>query len=130
MIPTGGLLAAATEVVDQPSRTWRLDFDRGRVAGMIDELDAVKQAVYKVLQTERFAHPIYDGNYGSELAGLIGLGAGFAKSELRRRIKEALMQDDRVSDVVDFEIAASGENLTARFVVVSKYGNFGGEAHV
>lgn len=125
MIPTGGSLGAKRlEVVEQPSRTWRLDPDRGRVAGMIDGLDAVRQAVFKILQTERFRHLIYGADYGAELASLIGRDPALVRSELRRRITEALIQDDRIDEVADFEMDFSGETVEARFTVVSSFGTF------
>ena len=43
MIPTGGSIDTQnTETTTQPSRTWRLDFERGRAIGTIDGLDAVQ----------------------------------------------------------------------------------------
>ena len=58
MIPTGGQLTAAlpSGTAVQSSRTWRLDAETGRIAGKIDGLEAVKQAVFKILQTERYAY--------------------------------------------------------------------------
>ncbi|WP_028988022.1 DUF2634 domain-containing protein [Thermicanus aegyptius] len=133
MIPTGGSIDNQnTQTVEQPSRTWRLDFDHGRVAGMIDGLDAVQQAVAKILQTERFRHLIYDADYGVELNGLIGQNFMFVQSELRRRIREALTQDDRIEDVMDFQIDIVGDTVAVRFTVVSSFGSFHKEvtAHV
>lgn len=133
MIPTGGILnPRSSETMERPSRTWRLDVERGRVIGMIDGLDAVRQAAVKILQTERFRHLIYDTDYGVELANLIGRDPLLIRSELRRRIREALMQDDRIEDVADFQIDIAGDAATARFTVVSTFGTFQEEvtAHV
>jgi len=125
MIPTGGSISPEnTDVVVQPSRTWQLDFDLSRAAGMIDGLDAVRQAVFKMLQTERFRHLIYDADYGVELAGLVGRVPAFVRSELRRRIAEALTQDDRIDSVTDFQIDIVGDTATVRFTVVSSFGSF------
>lgn len=125
MIPTGGSLGTRSmETVEQPSRTWRLDVDRGRVAGMIDGLDAVRQAVFKIFQTERFRHLIYDADYGAELAGLIGRDPALVRSELRRRITEALIQDDRINEVTDFQIVFSGGEAVVQFTVGSTFGTF------
>jgi len=125
MIPTGGSIDTQnTETTTQPSRTWRLDFDRGRAAGTIDGLDAVRQAVTKILQTERFRHMIYDTDYGVELANLIGRDPVFVQSELRRRITEALTQDDRIEGVTDFQIDIVGDTATIRFTVMSSFGVF------
>jgi Protein of unknown function (DUF2634). len=125
MIPTGGSLGTQRmEVIEQPSRTWRLDVDRGRAAGMIDGLDAVRQAVFKIFQTERFRHIIYDADYGAELASLIGRDPALVRSELKRRITEALTQDDRIDDVTDYEIDFSEETAAVQFTVVSTFGTF------
>lgn len=125
MIPTGGSIDTQNiETVTQPSRTWRLDFEHGRVVGMIDGLEAVRQAVAKILQTERFEHLIYDSSYGFEGKGLIGKAPVFIQSELRRRIREALIQDDRIEDVTDFRIDITGDTVTVRFTVVSTFGSF------
>jgi len=125
MIPAGGSIDSQNiDTVELPSRTWRLDFERGRVTGMIEGLEAVRQAVFKILQTERFRYLIYDADYGVELASLVGRDPVFVQSELRRRITEALIQDDRIEDVTDFQIDVTGDAATVRFTVVSTFGSF------
>lgn len=127
MIPTGGQITPDTVEATLPSRTWRLDSDRGRAAGMIDELEAVKQAVRKILRTERVFYLIYNADYGSELSGLIGQSSGLADSEIRRRVREALTQDDRIRDVVDFDVSIGEDSATVAFTVISTYGDFRNE---
>ena len=82
---------------EQPSYTHKLDIDRSRVSGMTDNQDALIQAVYLILNVERYVYPIYSHNYGVELADLIGQPKDYAMSEAKRRITEALMQDDRIT---------------------------------
>lgn len=60
----GASLGAAIDEELQTSRTYRLDLDNGRIAGRIDSLDAMEQAVYKILDTDRFAHFIYSDKIG------------------------------------------------------------------
>lgn len=124
--PTGTIIPADLEIVDeqQPSLTFGIDFDRGRVIGMVDGLEAVKQAVFLILQTERYRYLIYTPDYGSELEGLIGRDPLFVQSELKRRIREALLQDDRIEDVTNFSIQFDGDNALVRFTVISTFGNF------
>lgn len=112
------------ETRQQPGRTYRLDLINERIAGMVDELDAVKQAVFKILKTERFEYPIYSFSYGSELGGLIGAEPAFLRSELQRRITEALLQDDRIEEVNGFLITINGDEALVQFTVVSQYGSF------
>jgi hypothetical protein len=125
MIPTGGQInAQSTETTEQPSRTWKLDFERGHVTGITDGLEAVRQAVSKIIQTERFRYFIYSFDYGIELNSLIGKSPALVRSELRRRIVEALLQDDRISDVTDFDIVINEDTTTVQFTVVSSFGSF------
>src|SRR5690606_37221998 len=130
--PTGTIIPSDLEIVEeqQPSLTFGVDFDRGRVIGMVDGLEAVKQAVFLILQTERYRHLIYSDDYGSELEGLIGRDPLFVQSELKRRIREALMQDDRIEDVTNFSIRFDGDSALVRFTVVSIFGNFEAEQEV
>ena len=130
--PTGTIIPSDLEIVEeqQPSLTFGVDFDRGRVIGMVDGLEAVKQAVFLILQTERYRHLIYSYDYGSELEGLIGRDPLFVQSELKRRIREALMQDDRIEDVTNFSIRFDGDSALVRFTVVSIFGNFEAEQEV
>ncbi|MCE5171363.1 DUF2634 domain-containing protein [Paenibacillus profundus] len=116
---------AASMVLDyaeQPTRTYRLDTESGRIAGMTDGLEALRQAVLKILLTERFAHLIYSPDYGSELRAHIGYSLGFVQSELQRTITEALMQDDRVLRVDEFAFEQQGDSLHVRFTVETNLG--------
>ena len=80
---TGDDLDLIAFVVDtQPGYTYRLDIDQQRVRGMTDEQEAVLQAVYLILNVERYAFPIYSRNYGSELSDLIGQPKDYAMSDI------------------------------------------------
>lgn len=125
MIPQGGsITSASVEEQQQPSLTWKLDFTNKRITQMVDGLDAVKQAVFVILETQRFEYLIYSFNFGSELQGLIGKNPIFVQSEIRRLIREALLQDDRITDVRDITIQTNGESMLVEFTVVSVFGNF------
>ncbi|WP_281885696.1 DUF2634 domain-containing protein [Paenibacillus sp. YYML68] len=137
MIPQGGTLAQLplADPAARPSRTYALDFESGRISGMIDHLEAVRQAVFKILNTDRYAHAIYSTNYGHELhAGLVGADPGLFRSELMRQLREALLQDDRISAVENIELMGHGDEVTVTFTVISTYGSFtmtkGGEGGV
>ena len=98
LLPTTGddLDLVRFQIATQPGYTHKLDIDQQRVRGTTDERDAVLQAVYLILNVERYAYPIYYRNYGSELSDLIGKPKDYAMSEMKRRITEALLQDDRI----------------------------------
>lgn len=86
----------------EPSKTYKMDLDSNIINGYCDGLEAVKQAVYKILNTERYQYIIYSWNYGVEFADLFGEPVDFVCPEIERRITEALKQDDRVVSVDSF----------------------------
>lgn len=71
----------------------------GRIRNKFDGLPAMKQAVDKILKTERFVYPIYTDQYGNDLYDLIGESRDYAMVEVERMIVEALEDDDRVNEV-------------------------------
>ena len=73
MIPlTDDMLQTGVQTADLPSRTWRLDLEQNQLSGMTDGLDAVTQAVFLALHTDRYRHVIYSWQYGVELDDLFG----------------------------------------------------------
>ena len=100
-LPTTGddLNLIAFTLENQPGYTHKLNMEKARVAGMTVGRDALAQAIYLILSVERYAHPIYSWRYGIELADLIGKPRDYAMSEIKRRITEALIQDDRITGV-------------------------------
>ena len=124
MIPEQQLNLTELESVPQPSLTYYLDMDKKRISGMIDNQEAIKQAVIKILNTERYAYVIYNSEYGVELERLVGADYDFIVSDLKRTISEALMADDRVLSISDFKIQKTGvDSLTASFTVNSVFGS-------
>ena len=87
---------------DEPTLTFKVE--NGRIRGKVDEQAAMVQAVDKILQTERLVYPIYSEQYGNDFNDLIGKNMGYAKVEVDRMLKEALLADDRVTDVQIDEI--------------------------
>ncbi len=104
---------------DGPSPTYTFKVTNGRIRGMTDELDAMQQAVDKILQTERFVYQIYDEQYGNDLPELIGESIDYALSEAERMTIEALEADDRITSV---EITKC-EQLGNDSVIIDGYAN-------
>lgn len=130
MIPNIKILTEEITEVKYPSRTYKVIIDNDRINGYTDGLDAIKQAIYLILSTERYEFIIYSWDYGVELVDLIGKPMPYVMSELPMRIKEALTQDDRIEDVVDFEFERNGKKLHTTFTVVSNLGNVPTELEV
>lgn len=126
MLPEISEVAANYEITEyeiQSSRTYELRPASGTIGGLIDELDAMEQVVYKILNTERFECPLYTWNYGIELNELIGEPITFVLPELERRITEALMQDERITAVDSLEFEISGGAVLVSFVVNTIFGD-------
>lgn len=110
-----------TDEADLPTLTYKLDFVRGRCAGMVDGREAVEQSIFKILQTMRFAHLIYSDDYGFE--NMIGHEMLFVQGELPRRIEEALLQDERITEVADMILIFNKDEVLATFTAITIYGD-------
>ncbi len=119
------VLTQGVTVVEQPTRTYRLRFDGQPSWGRVSGLDAMKQAVFLILHTERFTYAIYSWNYGVELAGLLGEGlAPYWQAQLQGRIEEALLADDRILQVEGFTFTRRGKGrLLVSFTVHTTQGD-------
>jgi hypothetical protein len=118
------------EIIEQPSLTYALNIEKNIIGGFVDKQESVKQAVYLILNTERFKYPIYSWNYGVEFMDLFGQPANLCISEIKRKISEALLQDDRIISVDNFNFTADKSAITAVFTVNSVFGNFESEVNV
>ena len=110
------------EIREQPSLTYQMedDFVRGRRDG----LEAVKQAVYKAIMTERYQHIMYSWNYGVELLDLMGEPVTYVCPELKRRITEALLCDERIKGVDQFAFDFPGKGVVhVTFTVHTVFGD-------
>lgn len=117
--------------VEAPTRTFKIDFDAGRVGGFCDETEAMKQAIYKILQTERFEYLIYSWNYGIELNAVVGKSYQVFTSEIKRVIREALLADSRITDVTDFEVAQINKRTASvKFTAETIFGEIPIESEV
>jgi len=110
------------EKYDMPSYTYKIDYNKNRINDYVDELESIKQAIYKILTTERYDYPIYSWNYGVELSDLIGQPLAYVYPEIERRITEALLADDRINNVSDFDFDNEGEKVLTTFTVETKFG--------
>lgn len=105
----------------KPSKTYRLNGNH--IEGYVDGKQAVEQAVDLALSIERFYHIIYSGDYGVELAELMGKPRSYVKGDIERRITEALMEDDRIKGIKDFALRFEGDVAFVSFTVMSIFGD-------
>ncbi|WP_420285499.1 DUF2634 domain-containing protein [Enterococcus cecorum] len=103
------------------SKTYRVL--NGRVVGWIDNKQALRQAIEKLLHTERYMYEIYTDEYGVELQALIGESFDLVEAEIGRIIKEALLADDRIVNVENIQATKlDSTSLLITFSVESIFG--------
>lgn len=124
MLPQSGIdLSHGIIFQDQPSLTWMADPVTNRLRGQGDGWAAVRQAVEIIVSVERFKWQIYTPNFGTDYAGLLGTEPGYAASELRRRLEDAFLPDNRLLGIKDYQWTFDSESLTAVFTVQTVYGD-------
>ena len=131
MIPESFISDVDLEEEIESNKTYRMDFKANTIEGFIDEKDAIKQAIYKILGTERYTYPIYSWDYGIELSDLYGEDVSYVCSELEDRITEALTQDERITEVIDFSFNTETKGIVkVSFAVETTEGNIDIEREV
>lgn len=125
MIPSANrILTTELEIVKMPSKQHKMLIDKNRIFGTCDNLEAVKQSVFKILNTERYDYLIYSWNYGIELKDLYGKSPMYVCPEIERRVKEALFQDDRITGIDEFEFDISRKGVVSvSFTVHTIFGD-------
>ena len=103
--------------------TFYLDETGEGLRGMTDGWTAARQAAWLILHTERYRYLIYSFNYGAELRGLSGNPDSFLFPEIKRRVTEALMVDDRITGTSDFAFVRRRERVDVRFTLHTIYGS-------
>lgn len=107
----------------EPSLTYRMDMKSNRIVGFVDDVDAVRQSIYKILNTERYDNPVYSWNYGFEVKDLYGEDDTFVIPELERRIIDALSVDDRIVECSDFDFEVRKKDILVKFTASTIYGD-------
>ena len=90
-----------------PTKTYRIDTVNNRIIGTIEGRDAVLQFIRKVLSTDKYAYEIYDWYYGNELRRLVGYSYDYVVTRIPNIFREALLVDDRITNVRDFTFTQS-----------------------
>lgn len=112
------------DTTEQPSMTYKLDRENKRIVAVYEDYEEIiRQAVYLALLTERYDYAMYSWNYGIELSDLFGRERQYVIPMLMSRIKEALLQDDRILNVTNFNFNINRSKYSVSFTVITKYSN-------
>lgn len=123
MTPTQKVSMGNLVTVKKPSFTYKIDIKKEEINGNTDGVEAVKQAIYLMMNIERYKYGIFSSNYGIELENLFGKDIDYVIAKLPTRITEALVQDDRISDVIDFEFKKGKGVLYCNFTAKTSVGD-------
>lgn len=116
---------------EYPTETYLVDKSTGTIKRVGGGLEAMKQAIEIILDTERYQNQIYTPNFGRELKRLIGKPPEYVASMIKRRIQEAFSSDKRILSVNDFLFDTSEQGtLKCTFEVKTVYGNIPGEVEI
>lgn len=110
-------------VLEKPvfeEKTYQLSEEK--VEGFVEGTEALRQAICKILMTEKYEHLIYSFRYGISWKELVGKEQPYVRAEMRRMIQEALLQDDRIQEVDGFSFVFEGDRCICTFEVLSIYG--------
>lgn len=113
---TAATLTFALKTADGTAQT-------GVLQGMVDGKAALQQTIRQILNTERYDWLIFSWNYGVELRRLIGKDPAWCVPVLEQSIREALLQDDRITGVTGFSFEIEKKKIAAAFTVQSIYGD-------
>lgn len=130
MIPkTNNILTTTIKIKTLPSRTYKLK-DK-TIFSYCDKIEAMKQLIYKIINTNRYEHIIYSWNFGIELSDLFGKPKSYVNPLITRRITEALTQDERILSVDAFSFDTISKNeVNVSFDVHTIFGTIKTEKEV
>lgn len=114
-----------SQVVKMP-KEYGINFQTGQLTGKIVEgIEAIKAWIWLCLHTERFRHAIYSADYGTSFEQYIGhvLSDEYINTDCESEISDALLINEYIESIEDFEAIKDGEHLRVSFRAVTKFGN-------
>lgn len=114
----------------ETSKTYKIDFENGRIIGYVEDQDAVRQFMHKALTTPRFKCLIYTSLYGSEIKERLiddEATTEYLEADMQRMVEDALLYDGRVLKINNFEYVTYGKEgikdcVSIKFLADSIFG--------
>lgn len=114
-----------SQVIKAP-KEYGINFQTGQLTGKIVEgLEAIKVWIWLCMHTERFRHAIYSADYGTSLEQYIGhmLSEEYINTDCESEITDALLINEYIESIEDFEAVRNSDSLNISFRVVTKFGS-------
>lgn len=110
----------------ETSMTYRIDVENGRLTNeVISGIEAIRQFIYMTLRTERYAHPIYSHDIGTEIQELLTDTEAtdeYKEMEIPRLLEEALIVDERIDHIEEIEVTKQNDTFQVKLAVVTDEG--------
>lgn len=127
-------ILSVAEEASNPTFSWRVNVDGedgmiGSINGYVEEVEAIMQQIYLLLNTERWRYKIFlKSGYGVEKEDLIGAPLPYVIPEIDRRYTEVILNNiPEVTGVgrFSFEIPENKKGvLLVSFMVKTIYGSY------
>ena len=114
-----------TDAAELPSKTYRLDLEKGRIVGKVDGIAAVNQAIHKAIITPRFKCLIYNHQYGNEAEAAVtakDATRDYIEATLEGFVRDALRPDTRILSISYFAIDFEGDAAHISFLAETIFG--------
>lgn len=116
---------------EHTSRVFKIDWEKKRLTSQhIDGKEAMNQAIQVITSVEWRDWGIFPEWFGLEMKNMYGMPRPFVKANLERLIKEACETDDRIIDLVNFEMEDIEKAVVVRFTVECTQGIFETEVEI
>lgn len=92
---------------EKTSRTYKIDWDKGRIIGFVDGQEAMNQYIKKAILTPRFRCLIYSNQYGSEIVETLmnkDVTREYIEAEISFLVTDTLIYDSRILRIYNLEI--------------------------
>nr|WP_220482423.1 MULTISPECIES: DUF2634 domain-containing protein [Bacillus] len=110
----------------ETSTTYRIDFENGRLTNeAITGIESIRQFIYMTLRTERYAHPIYSHDIGTEIQELLTDTEAtdeYKEMEIPRLLEEALVVDERIDHIEEIEVTKQNDAFQVKLTIVTDEG--------
>lgn len=110
----------------ETSTTYRIDFVNGRLTNeAITGIESIRQFIYMTLRTERYAHPIYSHDIGTEIQELLTDTEAtdeYKEMEIPRLLEEALVVDERIDHIEEIEVTKQNDAFQVKLTIVTDEG--------
>ena len=88
----------------QTGLTYYINSKIGRICSMVDGKEAIIQAIYKALDTEKMGYEIYGWLYGLDMEPFIGQDLDYIQTNIQSYIEDCLLQDDRINSIQNLTV--------------------------